>query len=214
MSSTGTQFAQAMCVNTDSLDSVARDKIVAMVLSTTSRSSFAKVMSSFPSVELLNHLVHFFLASHITRSDTWIHVPTLRIGRSRAELLGSIISAGAVLSTSPTIRKLGFAIHEAVRQAVPKVCEDNNSMTRDLGLLQALVLNLDVGLWSGNKRKIELAESHAGIVTTMCRRASRFLRSNYRVIIPLESDHGEVLDDKWRSWVRQESLKRCVAQPA
>jgi hypothetical protein len=154
MSSPGTQFAQAMCFNTDSLDSVARDKIVAMVLSTTSRSSFAKVMSSFPSVDLLNNLVHFFLASHVAQSDTWIHVPTLRIGRSRAELLGSIISAGAVLSTSPTIRKLGFAIHEAVRQALPKVCEDNNSMTRDLGLLQALVLNLDVGLWSGNKRKI------------------------------------------------------------
>ena len=211
MSSPGTQLAQNMYIHTDGLDSIARDSIVAMVLSTTSRSSFAKVMSSFPSVELLNNLAHFFLASHIAQYDTWIHVPTFRIGRQIAELLGGIISAGAVLSTSPTIRKLGFAIHEAVRQALPKVCEANNSVTRDLGLLQAMVLNLDVGLWSGNKRKIELAESHASVVTTMCRRASRFMRSNYKVIVPLETDHGQVLDDKWRSWAYHESVKRYVS---
>ena len=205
-----TQLAQSMYIHTDSLDSIARDRVVAMVLSTTSRSSFAKVMSSFPSVALLDNLANFFLASHIAQSDTWIHVPTFKAGRQRAELLGGIISAGAVLSASPTIRKLGFAIHEAVRQALPKVCEANNSVTRDLGLLQAMVLSLDVGLWSGNKRKIELAESHASVVTTMCRRASRFLRSNYKVIAPLETDYGQVLDYKWRSWAHQESLKRCV----
>lgn len=210
MSSPSTQFVYTMHGNTDCIDTAIRDKIVAMILSTTSRSSFSKVMSSFPSVELLNNLVHSFFASHIAQSDTWIHIPTLKLGRQRAVLLGSIISAGAVLSTSLTIRKLGFAIHEAVRQALPKVCEENNSATRDLGLLQAMVLNLNTGLWSGNKRKIELAESHAGIVATMCRRASRFLRSTYTVIVPLETDHGEVLKGKWRSWIQQESLKRCV----
>ncbi|RDL31062.1 Uncharacterized protein BP5553_09851 [Venustampulla echinocandica] len=210
MSSPTTYFSKDMHVNTDNFDSTARDKIVAMVLSTTPRQSFEKVMSGFPSVELQNNLLHSFLASHMAQPDTWIHSPTLRIGRQRPELLAGIISSGAVLSTSVTIRKLGFAIHEAVRHSLPKVCEENNSATRDLGLLQAIALNLDVGLWSGNKRKIELAESHAGMVITMCRRASRFLRSSYRAIVPLESDDGEVLENKWRSWAHQESLKRLV----
>ena len=214
MVTTGTQFAHAAHVNTDNLDSVARDKVVAMVLNTTSRSSFEKVMSSFPPVDLLNNCVHSFLASHRAQPDTWIHMPTLKIGKQKAELLGSFISAGAILSTSPTIRKLGFAINEAVRLALPKICEENNSVTRDLGLLQAMMLNLDVGLWSGNKRKMELAESHSGVITTMCRRASRFLRSNYKVIIPHESDQDEILEEKWKSWAYQESMKRYVAQLA
>lgn len=142
------------------------------------------------------------------QSDTWIHAPTLKIEGQNAELLGSIVSAGAALSTSLTIRKLGFAIHEAVRKSIPIVCDGNNSMTRDLGLLQAMVLNLDVGLWSGNKRKMELAESHSLTLITMCRRAGRFLRSNYVAIVPLEGDEGEILENKWRSWARQESFKR------
>jgi hypothetical protein len=213
MSSPDTHFAQAMAINTDNLNSAARDRIVAMILKTASRSSFEKVMSSFPSVELLDNLMHSFIASHIRQADTWIHCPTFKVGSQRSELLGSVISAGAVLSTSLPIRKLGFAIHEAVRHALPKVCEENNSVTRDLSLLQAMVLNLEVGLWSGNKRNIELAESHAGIVITMCRRASRFLRSSYRLIIPLETDQGEILEAKWRDWAYQESLKRYVVKP-
>lgn len=33
-------------------------------------------------------------------------------------------------------------------------------MTRDLEILQAYALELSAGLWSGNKRKMEIAESH------------------------------------------------------
>lgn len=33
-------------------------------------------------------------------------------------------------------------------------------MTRDLQLLQANILELKLGLWSGNRRKMEIAESH------------------------------------------------------
>lgn len=43
----------------------------------------------------------------------------------------------------------------------------NNSVTRELDLLQALVLCLDVGLWSGNKRRIEMAEAEALTLVTV-----------------------------------------------
>ena len=35
----------------------------------------------------------------------------------------------------------------------------NNNATRDLKNLQAFMLHLDVGIWSGFKRKMEIAES-------------------------------------------------------
>lgn len=37
--------------------------------------------------------------------------------------------------------------------------EQNNSNTRNLQSLQAFVISLDIGLWSGFKRKMEIAES-------------------------------------------------------
>jgi hypothetical protein len=67
MSSPAAHFAESMHVNTESLNAAGRDKIISMVLSTCLRSSFTKVMSSFPSVELLDNLLHCFLAYHAVR---------------------------------------------------------------------------------------------------------------------------------------------------
>lgn len=117
----GTQFVVSEQVAAKVFGPEARDKIVAMILSTCDRKSFSRVMSSFPSAELLNSLMQCFLASHIAQNDTWIHLPTLKIGKLRPELLASFLAAGAMFSSSLTIRKLGFAIQEAVRLQVPKV---------------------------------------------------------------------------------------------
>lgn len=37
--------------------------------------------------------------------------------------------------------------------------EKSNAVTRDLKALQAFMLSLEVGMWSGFKRKMEIAES-------------------------------------------------------
>jgi hypothetical protein len=37
--------------------------------------------------------------------------------------------------------------------------EENNRSIADIGLVQGLVLVQDVGLWSGNRRKMEIAEA-------------------------------------------------------
>lgn len=36
--------------------------------------------------------------------------------------------------------------------------EENNKAIADVGPVQALVLGQDIGLWSGNRRKMEIAE--------------------------------------------------------
>lgn len=45
--------------------------------------------------------------------------------------------------------------------------EANNSYTRNLTALQAFVMYLDVGMWSGVKRKMEIAESFCQPVLTV-----------------------------------------------
>ena len=58
-------------------------------------------------------------------------------------------------------------------------------MTRDLQLLQTNILQLHVGLWSGNKRKIEIAESHGLPLITV---GSKVELVHNRVIIDLAQD--------------------------
>lgn len=121
MSDSGAQFVVSDQVASKVFGSECRDKIVAMILSTCDRRTFSKVMSSFPSAELLNGLMQCFLASHLTQTDNWIHLPTLQINKLKPELLGSFLAAGAMFSSSLTIQKLGFAIQEAIRLSLPKV---------------------------------------------------------------------------------------------
>ena len=86
--------------------------------------------------------------------------------------------------------------------------ENDNSLTRDLELQRAYLIHLEVGLWSGNSRKIEIAESFLQPLLTMMRRDGRFWRSSYPSIIVNPEDEGEVLQQKWKDWIHQESVKR------
>lgn len=114
------------------------------------------------------------------------------------------------MSTIPGVRKLGFALQESVRLAMPKVFEADNSTTRDLQALQAFTLQLNIGLWGGDKRKMEVAEIFAQPVITMLRRAGRFRRPKLHSIAPHPSDDGETLETKWLAWVEAESFKRLA----
>lgn len=110
-----------------------RDRILAMVLSTCQQHSFARVVSSFPSADLLSKLLHNFIDFHSRLADCWIHLPSVQPDQSRPELLASMIASGAVLSGVHAIRKLGFAIQEAVRVAVPKLVCHTYRLLQSIG---------------------------------------------------------------------------------
>lgn len=86
--------------------------------------------------------------------------------------------------------------------------ENDNSTTRDLRASQTYALTIDIGIWSGNRRKTEIAESFSQPLITMLRRSLRFRRSVYTNIVPLPEDDEDTLDQKWHAWVEQESFKR------
>ena len=86
--------------------------------------------------------------------------------------------------------------------------ERDNTFIRDLRTSQTYALTIDIGIWSGNRRKTEIAESFSQPLITMLRRALRFRRSIYPNITPLAEDVGNTLESKWRGWVEQESFKR------
>lgn len=107
--------------------------------------------------------------------------------------------------------------------------ENSNVNTRDLKALQAFMLCLEVGMWSGFKRKIEISESFILPLLTvsasehgpdprwtltfgflkMLRRAGMFSASaDSPSLLPLDSDSAEVLEAKWQKFISRESYKR------
>ena len=85
----------------------------------------------------------------------------------------------------------------------------DNRTTRELQIVQAFALELNVGLWSGNKRKMEIAESNSQPLVTMLRRAGHY-RRKAPMEPPLLEDDAKTLESKWRAWVEAESFKRLA----
>lgn len=195
-------------VTCEPITQTARDKILAMILSTCKANSIPRAVACFPSISLLDSLFQFSLTSPGSHAKHWIHAPTLKAGQTRPEVLAAIIAAGAVLTPDSAIRKVGYAIQEAIRTAVQVHVEEDNTLMRDLQIMQASLLQLKIGLWSGDSRKMELAEGFQAALVTMARRAGLFRRGTYVRIAPQLDDQGEALENKWQQWVKQESRKR------
>ncbi|KAF2192018.1 hypothetical protein K469DRAFT_732066 [Zopfia rhizophila CBS 207.26] len=192
------------------LSQVTRDKILAFVLGTCNAANVPRIVSAFPSVELLDSLLQYFLTSRSHGAKHWLHFPTFSPSRVRPALLAVIIAAGAVLTPDTPLRKLGFALQEASRLSLANTFEEDNSVIRDLQMLQCMELQLEIGMWSGISRKMEISESFLQPLVTMLRRGGRFRHSTYPQFFPGKDDEGEALENKWRQWVHEESYLRLV----
>ena len=102
------------------LSQSARDKIMAMVTSTCDSSAVMHIVSQFPSVTVLDCLIQDFLFLHQGRAVSFLHIPTFAPNDMTPELVAMTAASGAVLNSVPVVRKLGFALQEAVRLTLPK----------------------------------------------------------------------------------------------
>ncbi|KAH9234959.1 hypothetical protein K456DRAFT_1891453 [Colletotrichum gloeosporioides 23] len=189
----------------------ARDSLLALVVASTVQKGARQRTPSFPTLDLLNYLVqaHFIHDEH--QSDSWIHIATFDATAAIPELLAGILSSGATYISIPAVWQFGYSLHEVLRLALADLFEGSNTFTRDLGALQAFMLNLDIGIWSGFKRKMEIAESFLQPPMTMLRRAGNFSAPpDSPSLIPTMADPPDVLDSKWRKFAKRESYKRLV----
>ncbi|KAL4816049.1 hypothetical protein BDW67DRAFT_191207 [Aspergillus spinulosporus] len=199
----------SLCATEPSLDLSSRDKILGIVLSQM-KHPISAVLSSFPSVQLLDSLIRYYLTAPFSSAHSWIHRGTFSPQKLCPELLLAMAAAGAVLTPDPALRKLGFAMQEVVRLQLPSVFEGNNTTIRDLHLHQAYLIYLEIGLWSGNSRKIEISEAFRQPLVTMVRRGGMFHHSAYPPLpTPLE-ETGHSLSEIWHAWAYKEAYKRLV----
>src|SRR3569833_18873 len=105
----------------DKLEPSGRDKILAIVLSTCQNNAMlTRVASSFPSTEVMDSLIHIFLASHLCQVSEWIDYASFNLNSQWPEWLACAAAAGAILTPNTTLRKFGYALQEAVRMYSPK----------------------------------------------------------------------------------------------
>ena len=99
------------------LDSSLRDRVLVIVLeSCTTPAMASRIATSFPSAEVMDSLVHIFLASHACSGSSWIHMPSFRMITQWPDWIAVAAAAGGILTSVPTLRKFGLALQEAVRE--------------------------------------------------------------------------------------------------
>ncbi|CAK4034249.1 Zinc finger [Lecanosticta acicola] len=189
------------------LDGEARDRMIRTV---TQVASSRLSIPSFPSLKLLEDLINVCLLQDCNSLDSCIHAPTFSSRTSRTELLLAMVASGSRYIALDPVWKTGLVIQEVARLAVAEVFEGDNSTTREIQPLQAFLLWLDVGVWSGFRRKTEIAQSFLQPVTTMLTWSQSFTKFRYQDFTPLVNDSDDVLRDKWKSWLEQETRKRLV----
>ncbi|KAL4974129.1 hypothetical protein BDW66DRAFT_161511 [Aspergillus desertorum] len=170
------------------LDLSSRDRILGIVLSQM-KHPISAVLSSFPSVQLLESLIRYYLTAPFSSAHSWIHRGTFSPQKV----------SGAVITPDPSLRKLGFAMQEVVRLQLPSVFEGNNTTIRDLHLHQAYLL-----------RKIEIAEAFRQPLVTMVRRGGMFHHSAYPPLPVRLEETGQCLGEAWHAWAYKEAYKRLA----
>lgn len=189
------------------LDVDARDRMIRVV---TQVASSRLAIPSFPSLQLLEDLIDVFLLQDGNAIDSIVHAPTFSSQKTKTELLLAMVAGGSKYIALEPVWKMGLVIQEVVRLAVADVFESDNSTTRAIELQQAYLLWLDVGAWSGFRRKTEIANSFVQPLTTMLTWSHSFTKFRYKDFAPLASDSDDAVNAKWRSWLDQEARKRLV----
>ena len=105
-------------VTSERLEYSTRDRVLALVLNNSRRNVSGRVASSFPSVEVMDILVHNFLTSLANQASEWIHFPTFRLNAQSPEWITIAAAAGTTLSAVPTLRKFGFILQDAARELI------------------------------------------------------------------------------------------------
>lgn len=185
------------------LEQDCRDRLFGMVLET--MSPLPARLPSFPSAKILDGLLQVYFLRDREQNDRWIHSPSLNPSSAPCALVGALVAAGSQAVAEESVWKMGLALQEAVRLSVSALINKDNTWTRNISGIQAFRLWMDVGLWSGFKRKMEIAEGFGANVVTMLRRAGAFDRSYYHSV---RLGSGEDEENKWREWIEMESTKR------
>ncbi|KAL2811539.1 hypothetical protein BJX63DRAFT_444084 [Aspergillus granulosus] len=196
------------------IGNLARDRMLNMVFMAYSDKT-AQIVETFPSAEILSRLVfHFVSQRRVQQIIDFVHLPTFNWKNARPELLAAVIALSAVDGPSPAVRKFGYALQATVRRATIQRYEEDYAKMRDMDLAQAYLIQQYIAFFSGIPLKIGLAESCYMITSTIISQArvllEAFAESPSLEDAAMSTDSAQQLNQLWRRWSQQESIRRLI----
>lgn len=168
-----------------------RSRILAMVIEVCCPENIEHVLSGFPTTDILEILLQDFLIWQSHEPDTWIHIPTFQTNEMQTGLLAACIAIGAAKASCAAVRKFGLAMYDILHSYLFKIvgvclgwkpfnrraiankyallmqCDKQVMYTRDIQYVQALALQVQLGLLSGDKKKLEVSRAVVGTFVTV-----------------------------------------------
>ncbi len=92
----------------EKLSLAGRDQLMALVLGTSGPENNKRIASAFPSVELLDGLIQYFLTSPSLDAQSWVHIPTFSPSTLNPELLAVIVAAGAASTPDSKEKQVSY----------------------------------------------------------------------------------------------------------
>ncbi|TKX19298.1 fungal specific transcription factor domain-containing protein 65 [Elsinoe australis] len=148
---------------------------------------------------------NLFLGLFFTRfhpQAPYLHLGTLDTNRDlRSHILSIMAAIGAVYSGKKGSRRFAVHMFEESRRQFQTTIEVDNTLMRDPMTIYSGFLICFTGIWCGNKRAFELAEALRGQIVTYIRKLGAPSSRS-------DTTAGGALNDQWRQWIHDESLKR------
>ncbi|KIW84768.1 hypothetical protein Z517_00156 [Fonsecaea pedrosoi CBS 271.37] len=121
------------------------------------------------------------------------------------QLLSTFVS-GALMIPVPEVQTFATDLASIILQVLYEIFLRDANQTKDIYLTSTAILITAFGIWSGNKRQMELAEALRSSYTTMMSRRGLHERAQQRILeINLSS-----VDFEWRDWVMTETRRRLA----
>lgn len=157
-------------------------------------------MPSIPCIEVLNAFLSQFVRCFLPQAPV-LHYSTFEVNSDCPDhLLMIMIAIGAVYCKRKHVRRFAIVLQDLARCHLHMAITANDILLKDVNTVYSSALICYAGIWCGNKRAYELAESLRGNVVAWTRRLS-----NHTPVVESTQSSDRAV---WLQWVRDESLKR------
>ncbi|KAF4986398.1 hypothetical protein FDECE_15971 [Fusarium decemcellulare] len=135
-----------------------------------------------------------------------LHKATFSSPKRHWLLVFTVAAIGAQFSDMKESLACSRAMHELVRRKTSSMCEQLNSVARELWMTQSILLNHIGLMYAGERRSLELAEILQALLTTLGRKKRLFTD-----MFPIDkfSKLQLPLTQKWQIWLLDEERRRA-----
>ncbi|KFY06617.1 hypothetical protein V492_07908 [Pseudogymnoascus sp. VKM F-4246] len=163
---------------------------------------------NIPGLDVINLFIALFFQNCHPQMPV-IHLATLVMDKDLPPaLLAAMVVIGATYSHQKHTRSFTITLLDRVRRGLIMNTEYDNGLMREPMIIYAFLLVCHTGLWSGNNRSYEFAESLRGSVVNLCRRKG-FSNDLSQAPTPNQDTvEAKGLEVRWREWISDESQKR------